>query len=100
MAKAPEKRQVLFNILARDYGALDFQDMLADYIAQLNHPGVSKGALQAQCTQCSHSIYPCSGISQNQIHKERYLQQNGDRGCCPYSARTKGLARADHPSTI
>ena len=46
MARMPERRQVLFDRLARDYGALDFQDMLAEFIAQLNHPGVSGGALQ------------------------------------------------------
>jgi Plavaka transposase len=46
MARNPERRQVPFNILATEYGALDFQDMLAEFIAQLNHPGVSGGALQ------------------------------------------------------
>ena len=48
MAQKPESRQVLFDILARDYGALDFQDMLADFIAQLNYPGVSGGALRVR----------------------------------------------------
>jgi hypothetical protein len=46
MAQNPERRQVPFNILATEYGALDFQDMLAKFIAQLNHPRVSGGALQ------------------------------------------------------
>lgn len=46
MAKNPEKRQVHFDILVRDYGALEFQDMLAEFIAQLNHPHASGSALQ------------------------------------------------------
>lgn len=46
MAKKPENRRIPFNVLAREYGALDFQDALADFIAQLNHPGLSRGALQ------------------------------------------------------
>jgi len=46
MARNPEKRQISFDTLARDYGALEFQDTLADFIMQLNHPGVSGAALQ------------------------------------------------------
>lgn len=46
MAQKPEQKQVAFDALARDYGALDFQDALADFIAQLNNPGMSGGALQ------------------------------------------------------
>ena len=46
MAQKPEQRQVLFESLARDYGALDFQDALADFVAQLNHPGLSGGGLK------------------------------------------------------
>lgn len=46
MAQKPEQRQVLFDDLARDFGAVDFQDALADFVAQLNHPGMSGGALK------------------------------------------------------
>ena len=46
MAQNPEKRQVPFNVLVRDYGTLNFQDTLADFIAQLNHPGMSGAALK------------------------------------------------------
>jgi hypothetical protein len=48
MAQTPEKRQVAFDNLARDYGAVDFQDALADFIAHLNHPDASGGALQSR----------------------------------------------------
>ena len=46
MTQKPSKERVLFDVLARDYGALDFQDALADFIAQLNHPGASGIALR------------------------------------------------------
>jgi len=46
MARNPKKAQVDFDCLARDYGALDFQDALAEFIAQVNHPGVTSGALR------------------------------------------------------
>jgi len=46
MARNPEKWQANFDALARDYGALDFQDMLAEFITQVNCPGISGGALR------------------------------------------------------
>jgi hypothetical protein len=46
MAQNPERGHVLFDVLARDYGALDFQDALADFIAHLNYPDASGGVLQ------------------------------------------------------
>jgi hypothetical protein len=45
MARHPIGR-VHFDVLARDYGAPDFQDALADFIAQHNHPGLSGVALR------------------------------------------------------
>src|SRR5260370_21412551 len=45
MAQTPSKARVLFDVLARDYGALDFQDALADFIAQVNSPVASGHAL-------------------------------------------------------
>ena len=46
MAKMPSKRKVSFDSLASDFGALAFQDALAEYIAQLNHPGASRVAVR------------------------------------------------------
>jgi len=40
------KKSKSLDILARDYGALNFQDALADFIVQINHPGVSGGTLR------------------------------------------------------
>jgi Plavaka transposase len=59
MAQRPSKRGVLFNDLARDYGAPDFQDALADFIAQVNYPGASGTALRHR----AHNTHiPFSGV--------------------------------------
>lgn len=59
MAQRPSKGRVLFDVLARDYGALDFQDALADFIAQTNYPGASGAALR----QRAHDTHiPFSGV--------------------------------------
>lgn len=47
MAQNPTKKAVSFVDLARKYGALKFQDTLADYIARANHPEASGAALRA-----------------------------------------------------
>jgi hypothetical protein len=38
---------VSFEDLSEKYGAVDFQDCLADFIAQLNHPDTSAAALHS-----------------------------------------------------
>ncbi|KAF8266478.1 hypothetical protein EI94DRAFT_1849530 [Lactarius quietus] len=45
MAKHPTLKAVSFDDLAYKYGATDFQDTLADFIAQTNHPTTSGAAL-------------------------------------------------------
>ena len=35
-----------FDVLAHDYGAIDFQDALADFLAHLNNPGASASTLR------------------------------------------------------
>ncbi|KAI9434821.1 hypothetical protein H4582DRAFT_2174356 [Lactarius indigo] len=47
MARNPSLKAVSFNDLADKYRAFDFQDALADFIAQLNHPQASTAALRA-----------------------------------------------------
>ncbi|KAH9173192.1 hypothetical protein EDB89DRAFT_2113987 [Lactarius sanguifluus] len=47
MARNPSLKAVSFNDLADKYRAFDFQDALADFIAQLNHPQASATALRA-----------------------------------------------------
>ncbi len=45
MMQKPAMARVPFNALANDYGVLDFQDALVDFIAQVNFPGASGIAL-------------------------------------------------------
>jgi hypothetical protein len=59
MAQYPTKKRVEFDVLARDHGAVDFQDALADFIAQINSPGVSGAALRHR----AHDTHiPFSGV--------------------------------------
>ncbi|KAF8263176.1 hypothetical protein EI94DRAFT_1878699 [Lactarius quietus] len=48
MAKNPTLKAVTFNKLSAEYGAVDFQDCLADFIAKLNYPGASAAVLRHQ----------------------------------------------------
>ncbi|KAF8257053.1 hypothetical protein EI94DRAFT_1819257 [Lactarius quietus] len=50
MAKQPSLKAVSFDDLACKYGAIDFQDTLADFIAQTNHPTTSGAALSQLAT--------------------------------------------------
>ena len=47
MARHPSLKVVSFDDLARNYGAIDFQDALADLIAQINHPTTSGARLRS-----------------------------------------------------
>ena len=47
MPQNPAVRVVSFNTLANKHGAIDFQDMLADFIAKLNNPMASGALLSA-----------------------------------------------------
>lgn len=47
MTRHPSLKAVSFNDLADKYGAADFQDALADFIARTNHPEASATALRA-----------------------------------------------------
>ena len=48
MTLHPTVRAVSYEELSEKYGAVDFQDCLADFIAQLNHPGASAAALRSR----------------------------------------------------
>ena len=47
MARNPTLKAVSFDDLAQKYGAIDFQDVLADFIAQFNNPTASGASLSA-----------------------------------------------------
>ena len=61
MALNSEKKQVHFNMLASNYGAIVFQNMLAKFIAQHNHPGLSGGTLQDYAYD-THIPFTCVSI--------------------------------------
>jgi len=71
MAQNPEKGQVLFDVLARYYGALDFQDMLANFITQLNYPDTSGGALWNR-TYDTHIPFTCVPV----YHKMKFTNKS------------------------
>jgi hypothetical protein len=48
MARNPTVKAVSFDDLSVKYGAVDFQDCLADFIAQVNYPGASAAVLRAR----------------------------------------------------
>jgi hypothetical protein len=50
MTKHPTCKAVSFEDLAEQYGAVEFQDALADYIAHINHPGASAATLRAKAS--------------------------------------------------
>jgi hypothetical protein len=47
MARHPTRKAVSFDDLAHHYGAIDFQDSIADFIAQFNNPTASGASLRA-----------------------------------------------------
>jgi Plavaka transposase len=60
IAQIPTRKAVSFDDLAEKYGAIDFQDTLADFIAQFNHPGASAMALH---TQAANTLLPFHTVS-------------------------------------
>ena len=48
MPQHPTVKAVSFDDLVRKYGAIDFPDALADFIAHMNHPGTSAVTLRAR----------------------------------------------------
>ncbi|KAN0141046.1 hypothetical protein V8E53_000802 [Lactarius tabidus] len=48
MVRNPTIKAVSFEDLSVKYGAIDFQDCLADFIAQVNNPGASAAVLRAR----------------------------------------------------
>lgn len=48
MTRHPTVTAVSYEELSEKYGAVDFQDCLADFVAQLNHPGASTAALRSR----------------------------------------------------
>jgi hypothetical protein len=59
MAVKPTK-SATFDVLARNYGAIAFQDALADFLARLNNPGASTTTVRQQAED---TLIPFRGVS-------------------------------------
>jgi hypothetical protein len=70
MALHPTRKAVLFDDLAESYGAVDFQDALADYIARINHPDLSATALRARA---ANTLIPFRSVPV--YHKIKFQQK-------------------------
>jgi hypothetical protein len=63
---------VSFNDLAQNYGAIDFQDAQADFIARTNHPTASAAALTALA---SNTLIPFRLVSVH--HQIKFSTSDG-----------------------
>ena len=74
MAKAPARKTVSFDDLAQKYGAIDFQDALADFIARTNHPTASAAAL---ASLASDILIPFRSVSV--YHRIKFSSPDGSK---------------------
>jgi len=59
MARHPSRKNASFDILKTQYGAPDFQDVLAEFIVQVNNPGASRSILSLHAED---ALIPFRGI--------------------------------------
>jgi hypothetical protein len=71
IALHPTLKAVSFDDLAESYGAIDFQDALADYIARMNHPDLSAAALRARA---ANTLIPFRSVP---VYHRIKFQQKG-----------------------
>jgi hypothetical protein len=74
MAKNPSIKAVSFDDLARKYGAVDFQDTLADFIASAIYPDASAATLRARAEDI---LIPFRAVPV--FHKIRFVASNCDK---------------------
>ncbi|KAF8261591.1 hypothetical protein EI94DRAFT_1605749 [Lactarius quietus] len=72
MALNPTLRAVSFEDLAQNYGAVNFQDALADIIAHINHPTASGAALS---DLASNTLLPFHSVPVH--HKIKFSKSDG-----------------------
>ena len=73
MSLHPTLRKVSFDDLAQRYGAVDFQDTLADFIAQFNNPTASAASLS---TLAADTLIPFRSVSVHHRIKFTDLDQS------------------------
>jgi len=59
MACHPSRKNASFDILKTQYGVLDFQDVLAEFITQVNNPGASRSILSLHAED---ALIPFRGV--------------------------------------
>ena len=74
MTKNPTFKSVSFDALDKEYGAADFQDALADFIACTNYPGASRAALRKEAED---TLLPFRAVPVFQ--KVKFTAQNRDK---------------------
>ena len=74
MAQLPTLKAISFNDLVRDYGAIEFQDALVDFIAQTNNPMASGATLSALA---SDTLIPFRAVPV--YHKIKFSNPNGSK---------------------
>ena len=75
MFATPTIKAVSFDDLVGKYGAIDFQDTLADFIAHVNNPGASAATLG---TRAEDTLIPFVAVPV--FHKIRFMASgNGDK---------------------
>ena len=75
IAQTPSIKAASFEVLARMYGALYFQDALADFIAQLNHAGASTAALR---THAADTLIPFRAVPV--FHHVKFMNSESGNG--------------------
>jgi hypothetical protein len=71
MAEHPSIKGVSFDDLSKRYGAIDFQDALADFIAHINYPNASAVALH---TRAANTLIPFRSVPV--FHKIKFTAAN------------------------
>ena len=75
MAQHPTIKAVTFDDLAMKYGAVDFMDALADFIAAVNYPGVSAVTLRARAAD---TLIPFRAVPV--FHRIRFVASGNNDG--------------------
>ncbi|KAH8996568.1 hypothetical protein EDB83DRAFT_2509885 [Lactarius deliciosus] len=83
MTLHPTVKAVMFDELAAGYGAVDFQDALADFIALINYPGASAAMLR---TRAADTLLPFRSVPNSEIVDSAVIrpeQKDGRRHTVP-----------------
>ena len=75
IVQMPSIKAASFEVLARMYGALYFQDALANFIAQLNHAGASTATL---CTHAADTLIPFHAVPV--FHYVKFMNSESGNG--------------------